>query len=236
MLTGKMNYSKIYSNLIAKVRSENRVKGSIYYESHHIIPKCDGGNDDPDNLVLLTAREHFIAHMLLWKNDRGNYKLLAPILFFKNNGAIKNSKMFESIRLIHGKFMREDNPSARLKEESKVSRKVKLSTYAKNRNPEHNRNISMAKKGQQPRLGAILKGSSKKQISESLKSYFKNNKVSEETKDKLRKIHKGRKHEKEVIVRLKEKASARPRKTCPNCGKGNLDPGNYVLHTRKCYE
>ena len=35
--------------------------------SHHIIPRCIGGKDSPDNLVNLTFREHFVAHLLLAK-------------------------------------------------------------------------------------------------------------------------------------------------------------------------
>ena len=59
-----MNYSKIYTNLL--LRAKNRkIKG--YTESHHIKPKCIGGTDEKDNLVKLTAREHFIAHLLLSK-------------------------------------------------------------------------------------------------------------------------------------------------------------------------
>lgn len=65
---GKMNYNRIYNELIERSRNENRQKGcGIYYENHHIIPKCLGGEDTSENLVLLTAREHFIAHWLLTK-------------------------------------------------------------------------------------------------------------------------------------------------------------------------
>lgn len=38
-------------------------KKGIYYESHHIIPKSMGGKEE----VLLTAKEHFICHLLLCK-------------------------------------------------------------------------------------------------------------------------------------------------------------------------
>jgi len=63
-----MNYKKIYKNLILKVRKENRQKGTgLYYEKHHILPKCLGGLDDVKNYVLLNAKEHFIAHKLLTK-------------------------------------------------------------------------------------------------------------------------------------------------------------------------
>jgi hypothetical protein len=36
-----MNYKKIYDQLIDRSQSENRKKGlGIYFERHHIIPKC----------------------------------------------------------------------------------------------------------------------------------------------------------------------------------------------------
>lgn len=38
-----------------------------YTELHHIIPKSMGGSDDAENLIRLSARQHFIAHWMLWK-------------------------------------------------------------------------------------------------------------------------------------------------------------------------
>lgn len=35
-------------------------------EKHHIIPKHQGGSDKEDNLVLLTNKEHMIAHKILY--------------------------------------------------------------------------------------------------------------------------------------------------------------------------
>lgn len=63
-----MNYKKNYYDYITYVKTLNRYKGDgNYYEYHHIIPRSLGGNDSDDNLVLLTGREHFLAHYLLWK-------------------------------------------------------------------------------------------------------------------------------------------------------------------------
>jgi len=78
-----MNYRKAYRNIMNRAKSENRTKdGKIYYESHHIIPNfmfknrkgrlgpighLEGDCDDKNNLVLLTMREHFLAHLLLTK-------------------------------------------------------------------------------------------------------------------------------------------------------------------------
>lgn len=69
-------YQKWYFNLVNKARSEDRKKSSgEYYERHHIIPSCLGGSNSIKNLVLLTAKEHFIAHALLCKCTEGTAKL-----------------------------------------------------------------------------------------------------------------------------------------------------------------
>ena len=36
-------------------------------EKHHIIPKHANGSDDISNLILLSQKDHIIAHWLLWK-------------------------------------------------------------------------------------------------------------------------------------------------------------------------
>lgn len=67
----QMNYLKIYENLIANAKIRESVDDEIY-EKHHIIPKSLGGSNKSDNLVLLTLREHFIAHLLLYKINKNN--------------------------------------------------------------------------------------------------------------------------------------------------------------------
>ncbi len=47
-------------------RARNRTL-SGYSEKHHVIPRCLGGSNHPDNLVRLTGSEHFLAHLLLVK-------------------------------------------------------------------------------------------------------------------------------------------------------------------------
>lgn len=58
-----MNYKRIYKELIDRAIFRKKIDG--YKEVHHIKPKSMGGTDDYWNLVQLTAREHFIAHMCL---------------------------------------------------------------------------------------------------------------------------------------------------------------------------
>jgi len=72
-----MNYNKIYNKIIVNSRKQQREKGNgIYYEQHHIIPKCLNGTDKEINLVLLTAREHFLAHWLLVKIHKDDFRLV----------------------------------------------------------------------------------------------------------------------------------------------------------------
>lgn len=56
-------YTTWYNHIIAHARQ--RVNQSGYTEKHHIIPKSLGGSNDPNNIVRLTAKEHFVCHRLL---------------------------------------------------------------------------------------------------------------------------------------------------------------------------
>lgn len=59
---------KQYEELInsAKPRGLDKTVLEGYYEMHHIKARCMGGEDIEDNLVLLTYKEHIIAHLLLF--------------------------------------------------------------------------------------------------------------------------------------------------------------------------
>ena len=64
-------YTKWYFAIIENAR-ENQEKG--YTELHHIIPRCMGGTDHVDNLIRLSARQHFVCHMLLTQMTSEEYK------------------------------------------------------------------------------------------------------------------------------------------------------------------
>lgn len=49
-----------------KTKLERTIENHIC-EIHHIIPRCLGGNNAKSNLVKLTYREHYIAHLILSK-------------------------------------------------------------------------------------------------------------------------------------------------------------------------
>ena len=71
-----MNYKRHYELLIDKAK--NRTLDG-YKERHHIIPKSFGGTDDKENLVDLTAREHFIAHLLLVYIHPESYSMIKAL-------------------------------------------------------------------------------------------------------------------------------------------------------------
>lgn len=95
-----MNHIKIYKQLIMN-RICNPVK-SAYKERHHIVPKSEGGSDDADNVVNLTAREHYIAHLLLAKiyDDK---KMHSAVIYMQTNHNKNrvfkfNSRLYEKMR------------------------------------------------------------------------------------------------------------------------------------------
>ena len=67
MTNNQIWYKNTYDSLIQKGLTRGLKKGVLgyYTEKHHILPRCMGGKDVNSNYVLLTAREHIIAHMLL---------------------------------------------------------------------------------------------------------------------------------------------------------------------------
>lgn len=74
-----MDYKLCYDRLIQNAKERNVVDG--YVEVHHIIPKSHGGSDDNSNLVKLTAREHYIAHLLLVKIHPNSITMVKAAMF-----------------------------------------------------------------------------------------------------------------------------------------------------------
>jgi len=99
----KNKYKIWHDNIIANAQS--RVL-DCYKEKHHILPRCLGGNNKKENLVELTAKEHFIVHMLLCKFTKGitqEKMIYASWLMsqYKKNGRNYkvNSILYESLKI-----------------------------------------------------------------------------------------------------------------------------------------
>ena len=89
-----MNYLLIYDVLIEKAQNREKPKG--YTEKHHIIPRSLGGSDDNRNIVILTAREHFVAHCLLARIYGGSQYF--SVLMFISVKRYANSRLIASAR------------------------------------------------------------------------------------------------------------------------------------------
>ena len=69
-----MTYAEFIKGIIDE-RGRFGVPEGEYKERHHILPKCLGGTNDKENLIDLYAREHYIAHKLLVKDNPDCIKL-----------------------------------------------------------------------------------------------------------------------------------------------------------------
>lgn len=94
-------YEKTYNQLIerGKLRGLDKSKLDGYYEKHHIIPKCMGGKNNKENLVLLTAKEHLLAHMILFRLNPSNNLLLMSVNAMLSPGNKSNFRQKVSLLL-----------------------------------------------------------------------------------------------------------------------------------------
>lgn len=109
-----MNYLKHYCKLIRK--AEKRVIVDGYTEKHHTFPKGIFGKNS--RVVILTAREHYIAHVLLekicikryglsdWKTIKMNKAHILMSGDKYRNGRYYNSRLYESAILRTRTFYR----------------------------------------------------------------------------------------------------------------------------------
>ena len=119
-----MNYTNIYEKLCTRARS--RILDT-YVERHHILPVCMGGSNDADNLVYLTAEEHFLAHQLLVKMYPDNKKLIyaAQLMTQCSNGQRVNNKLFGWIKRKISIDRTNNNPSKNPETKKKISESLK---------------------------------------------------------------------------------------------------------------
>lgn len=94
-----MNYRRHYSWLMDRARARGKFDG--YRELHHVVPRCIGGRDCVENLVYLTAREHFTAHLMLIRMYPCNKGILyaAHMMSKDPNGGMLGSREYEWLRI-----------------------------------------------------------------------------------------------------------------------------------------
>lgn len=121
-----------------------------YVEKHHIIPKCMGGNNEKENLVLLPVRVHFLCHYLLYKGYPENRLLAHAFAMMGNNTPYTkrtfSSRMYEETKIARSLAMK-GVPRPEYVKEKLRKPKENTENYKKPKTELHKKNISEGLKG-----------------------------------------------------------------------------------------
>lgn len=99
-----LHFKNRYDKFISSIQSKG-FRNLEYFENHHIIPKCLGGCNEQSNMIKLSLREHYIAHLLLAKAYM-TYNLISAFVQMDVKNAkilykekfIPKSRIFEKFR------------------------------------------------------------------------------------------------------------------------------------------
>ena len=200
-----MNHQLVYNNLIEK--ATKRLSLSGYVEHHHIIPRSVGGSDHLSNLVTLTAREHFIAHLLLAKIYGGPLIYAAYAMCYQYNRYQERSHRINSYTYEHLK-----KKAAKL-----LSYQASKRFSGIPKTPEHKEKIRKALKG---RSNSHLGKKKKPEHVEKIVTNRKNN---------------GKEwHSQETKNKISESAKSITPITCPYCGKTGSPSNMKRWHFNNC--
>jgi len=242
-------YEKWYASITQNAK--NRILDSdIYTEMHHVIPRSLGGDDNADNLVKLTAREHFICHWLLTKFKTGEdrHKMLNALRMMRaeKHGQERyttkiTARVYESIKEEYSKLQ-----SIKLKGKGNGFYGKKHTDDAKERIRQKNLGNQITEE-QRFKITASKLGKKREVFSDewranlSLAKQGENNSrygavVTDETRKKIGDKIRGRKHTDEEKKRRADaiRGLVRDKKQCPHCNQEVAVNGYARWHGDKC--
>jgi hypothetical protein len=222
-----MDYNKIYLQLINRSQTAKRQKScNVYFESHHIIPLCLGGTDNQENLVLLTAKEHYIAHKLLCRIYPDNKKLFYALwaMMNLNNKNQKrtysiSSREYQYARIQYIELMKQPKTiehKLKLKDSWTIERKL-AESKRKLGKPVNYKNGINPNKGRKKPLKSVRLGKL---------HHMWGNQHSIETKTKISNTLTGHIVSEETKKKMKISAKNRPIIKCPYCDIQSRTAGN----------
>lgn len=191
-------YTKKYYTIINKALQRTELNG--YVERHHIIPKSLQGSNDSTNIVILTAREHFICHLLLIKMVEGIYKSKMAYAAWQLSRPTRNKNLKITNKIYEN-----------------LKRELSISYTGRKRKPftnEAKKNMSESHKNNPNCLGHKHTKESKELMSKNRKGL---------TTGKSNPFY-GKTHSKETIElialksSLKQKGISKPKSACQYCG------------------
>ena len=94
-----MDYQKHYDRLITKYGSWEKPKGA-YVERHRKLPKCMGGAYVKGNAFYMSARAHYVAHLLLAKIHPKEPGLWTTVYFMNCLRRRKGSRMYQAAKVM----------------------------------------------------------------------------------------------------------------------------------------
>lgn len=184
-------YTKWYYLIIESSR-DKPISG--YYEKHHIIPTSLGGSNNKENIVKLSARAHYICHLLLTKMVTGESrkKMIYAFWILSNRTSKKNSRIYQTLRESFSMMIKQRKHTEESKKKISESQTGKVLTeehkerlrqintgLKRNFSLEHRENLSKAGKGR------VITAEWKENLSRSNKGQGLGRKLSDETKSKL---------------------------------------------------
>jgi hypothetical protein len=211
-------YSVAYFKLVNRAKSR-ALAG--YVEKHHIIPKSLGGKNTQDNLVNLTAKEHFVCHLLLTKCLEGTEKAkmiyaVNQLSIQKNNHQpgryVPSGRIYQMIKKDIAKIksvaMKKNNPMhdklVKAKHQSSIDQRGKTNGMSGQTHTISTRNKMKAMRSQQAPMSSV----SKKNISDRMLQITANpTYINPMDRPGVRE-----KYDKAISVR-----SANNQKICPHC-------------------
>jgi len=219
-------YEKWYSGIIENARNR---KTDEYTETHHILPRSLGGSDTPDNLVDLTAREHFMCHWLLTKMHTGQArgKMINALYMMQGQGPYQTrykskitSRIYKNLREEYAVYISNLNKGRKQPPEEKA-RQIAAITGRKRApfSEEWKENLSKNHKSKNPDYNTAHSEETRKKIG-----------------DKLR----GKKQDPARVAARAEKQRSlnmkREKKLCPHCNREVAVNGYARWHGDNCKE
>jgi len=200
-----MNHQKVYEIIIETARFQNRKRliktnfSYVYYENHHIIPKCLNGTDNKENLVLLTAKEHYICHKLLTYIYKGNSDLVFAFHCMAWNKRYKNYvssrdyayvKELRSLAPSHKKGKNLKNEM--IKKYGEITGNIRYTKYLEKSHKSHV-NYPQSKETREKRSRSISGQKRKKEVGIKISNSLKGHTFTSETINKIKNTLKSKK-------------------------------------------
>ena len=246
-------YTRVYYTIVERAKSRI-LPDEVYTERHHIIPQSfyrarnktgwlSGDHNAKKNLVNLTAKEHYICHLLLPKMLEGEskYKMLCAIIrmaYSNQEQRVKiPSRVYERVKIekatMHSKlYSGKNNPqygkkhSEETKEKLRKARAAQVERQGTTMTLEARAKLSVAAKGR------VFSQSHKEKIAKANKGKSR----SIEVRNAMSKRMTGHTKSEETLQKLRDAASNKPKKqiTCPHCNKAGGEPSMRRWHLDNC--